>query len=248
MSTIFERLDALEATVNSLNTDITNMGKHFTSVEETVEELLTEVTGIKELVKGYLPEKATAINNADLNTCIGKVIFAYGNNCSNKPTSSNGYLINIPHDSKPDLYTKQIWFSRSSDEVWVRNLENGKWGLWKPVRYDSGWIALPLASGISAYSTAQSPEYRKVNETVFIRGAVKGVVKDKTIIGTLPAGFRPNKVVSFTQNMSVTSGIANIARWQIQTDGDIEMQYDDYPYEEYDGSEWYPLDVSFLVN
>ena len=113
---------------------------------------------------------------------------------------------------------------------------------------DSGWKTLPLASGISAYSNAQLPEYRKVGDIVFIRGAVKGVVRDKTIVATLPAGYRPSKVVSFTQNMSMTSGIANIARWQIQTDGDIEMQYDDYPWEEYDGSEWYALDVSFLVN
>lgn len=38
--TIFERLDALEATVNGLNTDLSNLSRHLTSVEETVEELI----------------------------------------------------------------------------------------------------------------------------------------------------------------------------------------------------------------
>ena len=40
MSTIFERLDALEATVNGLNTDISNLRNHLTSIEETVEQLI----------------------------------------------------------------------------------------------------------------------------------------------------------------------------------------------------------------
>lgn len=113
---------------------------------------------------------------------------------------------------------------------------------------DTGWVNFPLASGISAYSSAQQPRYRKIGHLVILTGAVKGVKKDKTIIGTLPTGFRPTKVVSFVQNMSATNNIANIARWQIQTDGDVEMQYNDFPWEELDGSEWFPIDAVFLDN
>lgn len=113
---------------------------------------------------------------------------------------------------------------------------------------DSGWKNLTLASGISVYSSAQQPRYRKIGKFVIVTGAVKGIKGDRTIIGTLPTGFRPSKVISFVQNMSATNGIANIARWQVQTDGDIEMQYNDYPWEELDGTEWYPLDVIFTVD
>lgn len=40
MSTIFERLDALEAQVNGLITDFNYMGRKIVNLEETVEELL----------------------------------------------------------------------------------------------------------------------------------------------------------------------------------------------------------------
>lgn len=113
---------------------------------------------------------------------------------------------------------------------------------------DTGWKNFTLASGVSVYSTAQQPRYRKIGKFVILTGAVKGVKQDRTIIGTLPAGFRPSKVISFVQNMSATNGIANIARWQVQTDGDIEMQYNDFPWEELDGTEWFPIDVIFVVD
>ena len=40
MSTIFERLDALEAQVNGLITDFNYMGRKIVNLEETVEELI----------------------------------------------------------------------------------------------------------------------------------------------------------------------------------------------------------------
>lgn len=113
---------------------------------------------------------------------------------------------------------------------------------------DTGWINLPLASGISAYSSAQMPRYRKIGKFVIVTGAVKGITKDKTIVGTLPVGFRPSKVVSFPQNTSQFSGMPYFARWQVQTDGELEMQYTDYVWEELDGSEWFPVDVIFVVD
>lgn len=113
---------------------------------------------------------------------------------------------------------------------------------------DTGWINFPVASGISVYSSAQQPRYRKIGNLVIVTGAVKGITQDRTIIGALPTGFRPTKVISFVQNMSATNGIANIARWQVQTDGEIEMQYNDYPWEELDGTEWFPIDVIFAIN
>lgn len=111
---------------------------------------------------------------------------------------------------------------------------------------DSGWKNLPLANGISIYSSAQQPQYRKIGNEVWLRGAVKGITGDKTIIGTLPTGFRPTKVVSFVQNMSMHGGFANIARWQIQLDGDIEMQYTDHPFSELSGEDWFAIDANFL--
>lgn len=102
----------------SIYDDVDALKNQMQEVLDTIDSINTD----------FVPEKAENLNDKDLNQCVGRVIFGYGNNCSNKPTTSNGYLINIPHDSKPTLYNKQIWFSRSSDEIYVRNLENGSWG------------------------------------------------------------------------------------------------------------------------
>lgn len=218
------------------------------SIYDDVAQLQTAVENLENLIAqgGFLKSASEDLNNKDLNSCIGKIIIGYGNNCVNRPTSTNGYFVNIPHDNKPDLYGKQFWITRATNEIYMRNLENGTFGEWVAVRVDSGWMDLPLADGISSYSSAQSPQYRKINNTVYIRGAVKGIKTDKTIIATLPVGFRPTKVVSFVQNMSMSGGVANMVRWQVQTDGDIEMQYTDHSLSEYTGSEWFALDVNFL--
>lgn len=218
------------------------------SIYDDVAQLQTAVENLENLVAqgGFLKSASEDLNNKDLNSCIGKIIIGYGNNCVNRPTSTNGYFVNIPHDNKPELYGKQFWITRATNDIYIRNLENGTFGEWVAVRVDSGWMDLPLADGISSYSSAQSPQYRKINNTVYIRGAVKGIKTDKTIIATLPVGFRPTKVVSFVQNMSMSGGVANMVRWQVQTDGDIEMQYTDHSLSEYTGSEWFALDVNFL--
>lgn len=218
------------------------------SIYDDVEQLQISVANLENLLAqgGYLKSAAENLNDKNLNSCIGKVIIGYGNNCVNKPTSVNGYFVNIPHDAKPDLYGKQFWITRATNEIYMRNLENGTFGAWVAVKADTGWIDLPLASGITSYSAAQSPQYRRINNTVYIRGAVKGIKQDKTIIGTLPTGFRPTKVVSFVQNMSMSGGVANMVRWQVQTDGDIEMQYTDHSLSEYTGTEWFAIDANFL--
>lgn len=218
------------------------------SIYDDVAQLQTTVENLENLIAqgGFLESASEDLNNKDLNTCIGKIIIGYGNNCVNKPTSTNGYFINIPHNDKPNLYGKQFWITRATNDIYMRNLENGTFSGWVSIRTDSGWIDLPLANGISSYSSTQSPQYRKINNTVYIRGAVKGIRTDKTIIATLPSGFRPTKVVSFVQNMSMSGGVANMVRWQVQTDGDIEMQYTNHSLSEYTGDEWFALDVNFL--
>lgn len=218
-STIFERLDAMES------------------------ELAAIKTAIDSLNNDFIQEKATDINNKDLNECIGKVIFGYGNGCTNKPTTSNGYLINLTHDSKPTLYNKQLWFSRNSNEIWVRNMENGVWNAWQPVRYDSGWKTLTLESGVSAYSNAQLPQYRKVGNTVYVRGAVKGVTQLSKVVAILPEGFRPTQVRSYVQNTTVQDSHPHFTRVQIQTDGSIEIKAST---NDISANTWFPIETSFL--
>lgn len=212
MSTIFERLDALEAQMNGLNTDYNHLSGQLVSVEETVEEVLNSING-------FLPDQAEDINDKDLNECVGKIIFGYGNGCLNKPTGSNGYLINIPHHSSPTQFNKQIWITRPTNNVYIRNMDNGTFTAWLPVRHDTGWSALTLASGVSEQNTSQYPcRYRKINSQVFIDGCVKGLTATGQIVCTLPEGYRPSK--SYYFQSATNAGKTDTFR--VHTDGRIE--------------------------
>lgn len=56
---------------------------------------------------------------------------------------------------------------------------------------DSGWIDLELNTGWSYQYTADIPQYRKINNMVFLRGLANATAEADTIIATLPEGFRP---------------------------------------------------------
>ena len=186
-----------------------------------LQDQMKEVLNIlSNLDSNFVPEEASDLNDKDLNTCIGKVIFGYGNNCLNKPNNANGYLINIPHNSRGDLFNKQIWITRPANNIFVRNMENGTFGNWSPVQVDSGWAALPLASGISEQNSSQYPcRYRKVNNQIFVDGCVKGVSAVNTVVATLPEGARPSK--SYYYQGATDKGKTDTFR--VHTNGNIEL-------------------------
>ena len=110
---------------------------------------------------------------------------------------------------------------------------------------DSGWITLPLASGITPNSDSVIPQYRKIGEAVYLRGGVKGITGDDTTIGTLPADYRPTRTFHFVQNKTASGDVPMIARWKVETSGAITMSFcEDQPT----ASHWFAIDTSFLVN
>lgn len=110
---------------------------------------------------------------------------------------------------------------------------------------DTGWKTLPLASGITPNSDSVIPQYRKIGEAVYIRGGVKGIVNDNTLIGTLPAGYRPTRVFHFLQNKTASGNMPMIARFKVETDGDIVMSFS---YDQPESTHWFALDTTFLVD
>lgn len=89
---------------------------------------------------------------------------------------------------------------------------------------DSGWLALPYATGWSDFDPANwlGAAYRKIGNQVFVRGLVKNsaAMSAGTVypVGTLPAGFRPpgNLILSGTIGNSST-------RMDIMSTGIIEF-------------------------
>lgn len=109
---------------------IINGGAIPTSIYDDVDELQQKVATLETAITGLLSTTASNLNDKDLNTCIGKIIVGYGNNCINKPGNQNGYLINIPHNSAPDRFGVQIWIARPTVAVYIRNMDNGTFGEW----------------------------------------------------------------------------------------------------------------------
>lgn len=108
---------------------------------------------------------------------------------------------------------------------------------------DSGWINLSLASGVYEYSSAQRPQYRKIGNTVYIRGAVKNVTTLPKVLATLPDGFRPTQVVSYVQNTTIQDSHPHFMRVQVQTNGNIEIKAST---NDISTETWFPIDVNFL--
>lgn len=112
---------------------IINGGAIPASIYDDVDELQTKVAALETAITGCLSNASENLNDKDLNECIGRIIIGYGNNCLNKPTGANGYLINIPHNSRGDLFNKQIWFCRPANAIYFRNMDNGTFGEWAKI-------------------------------------------------------------------------------------------------------------------
>lgn len=110
---------------------------------------------------------------------------------------------------------------------------------------DTGWKTLPLKSGITPNSDSVIPQYRKIGEAVYIRGGIKGIAGDNVTVATLPVGCRPERVFHFLQNKSASGGVPMIARWKIETNGDITMVFSE---DQSTATHWFALDTTFLVN
>jgi hypothetical protein len=118
--------------------------------------------------------------------------------------------------------------------------------------YDTGFINIPLASGIDAYSSTQTPQVRlvSVNGVNFLtlRGVVKGVTTRQDItIGTLSSTFssKINTALSYVQNTSVVSNEPNYSRIKINTNGTIVIERTTIASPT--SGQWYPLDCTFMI-
>lgn len=113
----------------------------------------------------------------------------------------------------------------------------------------SNWANLPLSNGVVAWNDTQVPQYRRIGNIVAIRGAVKNVLADNTVIGKLPTGFRPAKTTYFVQNTSLGMGweAATTTRWKVSSNGDIEIERISMDAE-YGATKWFPIMNMFPLN
>lgn len=111
--------------------------------------------------------------------------------------------------------------------------------MFHPASMSANWTNLGLMNGWVPYGGYSSPQYIKGSDNiVMVKGLIKsGTVADGTVVGCLPAGYRPR------DRTLIQGGIANTkaARWDVrQTDGCIEIYNGD--------TSWSSLDaISFMA-
>lgn len=209
MGTIYEDVAALQQAVETLQSDMITANNNITVLQSDISGMqmvtLTEGADLHELAVGdyLIPDAtvcATLLNKPDgVGNSTGRVLVRAGGNEGQKT------VYYIPCVKTSPSYYQQSYYQ-------------SEWGSWNCVNlFDSGWIDLPLNDGISAYSEAQKPRYRRIGKEVFLSGVFTGVTASNTNIATLPNGYRPSKKVIF----AVAAVGQIISRISIDTDGTI---------------------------
>lgn len=104
------------------------------------------------------------------------------------------------------------------------------------------WTNLTLQGGAKTYSTTTIPQYKKKGGVVYLKGAITGLTAANTIIGTLPANFRPRGT---SHNYAMPTTGTQFARWAVNTDGTIELEGVNTTIAVGD---WFPINTCFDVD
>lgn len=108
----------------------------------------------------------------------------------------------------------------------------------QPLIVDTGWISMPLASGLTEYETCR---YRRVGNVVMITGSVRGITGNDFIISTLPTVIRPTYNHIYIQHCNCDM----TARYRILPDGRFYMNYTDGGT--ITASNYFTLDTMYLA-
>ena len=145
----------------------------------------------------------------------------YRNVTGTPTTGTGGVLLVISNTDKWSVAYK--WLSISNTVITEYNAckDGDNYEEWKEISTnDTGWLNLPLSSGI-VVDSGLTPQYRKIGNRVFIRGSVKNILNGNSVIGTLPVGFRP---VLQNHHYATFTNTNACASFNISTDGRIIYQ------------------------
>ncbi len=207
---VVKDVTALKSEINTARdneTDLnTRLERDKSNILNTIGQVNVETDGdIASQLKNCVNLKRTGVllnSNADLNSSefytIGSYYIPEANSIVNSPTT-NRFKMTVEEIGVPQVLLQKIISGNTGLNVgiYVRyvNLANNTFSEWQQLATadDTGWIDLPLASGISSES-GWTCQYRKVNNLVQLRGIIKGITTETQsdkVIATLPVGFRP---------------------------------------------------------
>ncbi|MCY1690759.1 pyocin knob domain-containing protein [Exiguobacterium sp. SL14] len=141
--------------------------------------------------------------------------------------TTNGYVEVFTRDDA-DPFISQRYTTYNDGRIFNRVNNSGVWTSWKELAQNavtSQYTDIALINGAQAYASAgYNPQVARVGNQVYVRGELAyNTVQVGTIIGYLPAGYRPSQMHRYLQSsVSQTNTMQN--RWSIATNGAIKLE------------------------
>lgn len=226
MATIYEDVELLKTQVANLQTAMTGVTSDIVALQI---QALTENADLNNLEDGdyYIPS-----------TIISATIL-------NKPTDATATaFIQVFRSGDCALTQRYFPADKSRSVFWERTHYGDAWGNWHIVDHtDSGWIDLPLSSGITPHNADSFPcKYRKIGNKVHVRGCIKGIAEINKVVAILPVGFRP--VSSFYIQKATDGG--NTTTFNVRTNGEIKAVNSTHSAQ--NAALYHFIDMEFLVD
>lgn len=222
------------------------------NIYDDVAELQQQVATLQTLIAAL--EVKPLESGVDLNTLsVGRYYIpnvTVSATILNKPiTATQNAYIDVRYGATGEL---QQWFYINSkattrnNKVYYRYYYENEWCEWQTGYLrpdDTGWLELPLASGIGQHDASNFPcRYRKIGNIVYVQGCVNGFADVEKVVATLPEGFRPSKSFYF---QNATNG-GKTDTFNARTNGNIERVSTTLPT--LATSNYHFINFSFLVD
>lgn len=120
-----------------------------------------------------------------------------------------------------------------------------------PTFGSTGWMNISLASGVTSYDSATTPQVQlmTIGDVRFmsVRGSFKGLASDTQLLGQIPSSLRwaITKNVYFSQSMSTESSKAQFAAMKLDINGNITIE--ESTRTTITGTTWLTCDWTFML-
>lgn len=229
--------DGTDVAITNIQGTITSIQSTIASVQNTIADLPSDLDALTEVVDGIDDELTTVQNSVSgLQSSVGGIQSTVANVQSAQNTA-NGKISEL--ETREDALTRQyaaqqieINALKAQDVTTTAKVTQNTNAIanntsaidaLESKHTDSGWRNLSLMSGWTKtpYAT-EDPQYRKIGNTVYLKGLVNATAAAGTTIATLPSGFStPGRFFTRLAQSVGQTGVVNI---QINQNGAI-MDY-----------------------
>lgn len=115
---------------------------------------------------------------------------------------------------------------------------------------DTGWVNLPNLNGVRNYQNniINRPQVRKIGNIVYLRAVWEGINSQGVNATNLPEEFRPDVDFQIVMSTTITSGVAQFARWSIhRSNGNVFYNRSSNGTEGLSNTHWFPMNASWVV-